>query len=313
MQVRRQLQDIRQGPNESMYDYLEKFNALEQSCCNLGVPEKLIIEFLLDGLRPLDRMLLDASAGGTILNPSPAGVRKMILEVAENARFREEADRQDEFSRSKNVSRAEVAPASDELKELKQMVKMLVTNQVAQMKACEFCLAIDHRTDSCLGLQEEYGDVNVVGGYQNYDNNPQQQKFELAANEFSWRDNSNNTTKEPAQLHQQPQQQQYYRLPYRQQQGGAPVSRKEDIVKELAASTQQLATTVAKNKGAITELSKQMSQIATTVSELKNDPGRLPSQTIPNPKGNVDAVTLRSRKELKTAKRSQHQCPLCQQ
>ncbi|CAM8903133.1 unnamed protein product [Rhodiola kirilowii] len=303
MQVRRQLQDIRQGPNESMYDYLEKFNALEQSCCNLGVPEKLIIEFLLDGLRPLDRMLLDASAGGTILNPSPAGVRKMILEVAENARFREEADRQDEFSRSKNVSRAEVAPASDELKELKQMVKMLVTNQVAQMKACEFCLAIDHRTDSCPGLQEEYGDVNVVGGYQNYDNNPQQQKFELAANEFSWRDNSNNTTKEPAQLHQQPQQQ------YNQ----SPSKSQEDIVKELAASTQQLATTVAKNKGAITELSKQMSQIATTVSELKNDPGRLPSQTIPNPKGNVDAVTLRSGNELKTAKRSQHQCPLCHQ
>ncbi|CAM8944415.1 unnamed protein product [Rhodiola kirilowii] len=41
-----------------------------------------------------------------------------------------------------------------------------------------------------------------------------------------------------------------------------------------------------------------MSQIATTVSELKNDPGRLPSQTIPNPRGNVNAVTLRSGKEL---------------
>ncbi|CAM8986294.1 unnamed protein product [Rhodiola kirilowii] len=37
-----------------------------------------------------------------------------------------------------------------------------------------------------------------------------------------------------------------------------------------------------------------MSQIATTVSELKNDPGRLPSQTIQNPRGNVNAVTLRS-------------------
>ncbi|CAM8886620.1 unnamed protein product [Rhodiola kirilowii] len=47
-QVCRQLQDMRQGPNESMYDYLEKFNALEQSCYNLGVPQKLIIE-MLDG------------------------------------------------------------------------------------------------------------------------------------------------------------------------------------------------------------------------------------------------------------------------
>ncbi|CAM8965588.1 unnamed protein product [Rhodiola kirilowii] len=32
MQVRRQLQDIKQGPNETMYDYLEKFNHLERSC-----------------------------------------------------------------------------------------------------------------------------------------------------------------------------------------------------------------------------------------------------------------------------------------
>ncbi|CAM8944728.1 unnamed protein product [Rhodiola kirilowii] len=59
MQVRRQLQDIKQGPNESMFDYLEKFNRLEQSCCNLGLPEKLIIEYLIDGLTPLDKKLLD--------------------------------------------------------------------------------------------------------------------------------------------------------------------------------------------------------------------------------------------------------------
>ncbi|CAM8959836.1 unnamed protein product [Rhodiola kirilowii] len=35
-----------------------------------------------------------------------------------------------------------------------------------------------------------------------------------------------------------------------------------------------------------------MSQIATTVSELKNDPGRLPSQTIQNPRGNVSMVEV---------------------
>ncbi|CAM8978293.1 unnamed protein product [Rhodiola kirilowii] len=106
-QVRRQLQDMRQGPNESIYDYLEKFNALEQSSCNLGVPEKMIIEYLLDELRPLDRMLLGASAGGTIMNLSPAGVRNLIAEVAENARFREEASRHEEFSRTIHVAKAE--------------------------------------------------------------------------------------------------------------------------------------------------------------------------------------------------------------
>ncbi|CAM8877476.1 unnamed protein product [Rhodiola kirilowii] len=85
MQVRRQLQDIKQGPNETMYDYLEKFNRLERSCCTLGLPEELIIEYLIDGLRPLDKMLLDASTGGSMMNLSLSGIRNLITDVAENA------------------------------------------------------------------------------------------------------------------------------------------------------------------------------------------------------------------------------------
>ncbi|CAM8959859.1 unnamed protein product [Rhodiola kirilowii] len=41
-----------------------------------------------------------------------------------------------------------------------------------------------------------------------------------------------------------------------------------------------------------------MSQLATSISALYNEPGRLPSQTIQNPKGNVSVVTLRSGKKL---------------
>ncbi|CAM8917300.1 unnamed protein product [Rhodiola kirilowii] len=109
MQVRRQLQDIRQGPNETMYDYLEKSNHLERSCCTLGLPEKLIIEYLINGLTELDKMLLDASAGGSMMNLSLSGIRDLITNVAENARFRKETTRQDEFFRTKNVSQAETS------------------------------------------------------------------------------------------------------------------------------------------------------------------------------------------------------------
>ncbi|CAM8878355.1 unnamed protein product [Rhodiola kirilowii] len=135
MQVRRQLQDIRQGPNESMYDYLEKFNRLEQSYCNLGLPEKLILEYLRDGLKPLDKMLLDASAGGTMLSLSPSGIRQLISRVAENARFKEETTRQEEFTRTKNVAKAEAPPT--------------------QVRPCEYCGATDHKTDACPTLIEE--------------------------------------------------------------------------------------------------------------------------------------------------------------
>ncbi|CAM8972309.1 unnamed protein product [Rhodiola kirilowii] len=201
MQVRKQLHDIRQGPNESMYDYLEKFNAVEKSCCNLGVSEKLIIEYLLDGLRPLDRMLLDALAGGTILNLSPAGVRKMIAEVAENARFREETNRQEEFSRTRNVSKAETPanPMADELKQMKEMMQKLVMNQVVQVRPCEFCGATDHKTDACPTMvEEEQGDVNALNGFQNYNNRAPGRQYGQAANGQS-KKNDNNAPREPAQ------------------------------------------------------------------------------------------------------------------
>ncbi|CAM8956835.1 unnamed protein product [Rhodiola kirilowii] len=73
-------------------------------------------------------------------------------------------------------------------------------------------------------------------------------------------------------------------------------------MKEVAGSVHQLGTSLhqfqAKNDGAITDLTKQMSQLATSRSALTNEPDRLPSQTIQNPKENVSAVTLRSGKKL---------------
>ncbi|CAM8944081.1 unnamed protein product [Rhodiola kirilowii] len=93
MKIRRQLQELKQGPNETLSEYVEKFLALEKSCCNLELPEKLLVEYLLDGISRLDRKLLDASAGGNLMNLSPAKVKQMIISVAESERFQDEAKR----------------------------------------------------------------------------------------------------------------------------------------------------------------------------------------------------------------------------
>ncbi|CAM8959891.1 unnamed protein product [Rhodiola kirilowii] len=151
MQVRRQLQDIRQEPNETIYDYLEKFNHLERSCCTLGLPEKLIIEYLINGLTKIDKMFLDASAGGSMMNLSLNGIRDLITNVAENARFREETTRQDEFFQTKNVSQADASVNSmpEEMRQMKEMVMQLLQKQTVQVRPCEFCGSTDHKTDTC--------------------------------------------------------------------------------------------------------------------------------------------------------------------
>ncbi|CAM8920220.1 unnamed protein product [Rhodiola kirilowii] len=173
MQVRRQLQDIKQGPNETMYDYLEKFNHLERSCCTLGLPEKLIIEYLINGLTELDKMLLDASARGSMMNLSLSGIRDLITNVAENARFRKETTRQDEFFRTKNVSQAETLVNSmpEEMRQMKEMMMQFLRMQTVQVRPCEFCGSTNHKTDACPTLIEVNPvEANAVGGYQGNNN-----------------------------------------------------------------------------------------------------------------------------------------------
>ncbi|CAM8934643.1 unnamed protein product [Rhodiola kirilowii] len=337
MQVRRQLQDIKQGPNETMYDYLEKFNRLERSCRTLGLPEKLIIEYLIDGLRPLNKMLLDASAGGSMMNLSLSGIRNLITDVAENARFREETTRQEEFSRTKNVARAETSVNSmpEEMKQIKEMMVQILRRQPVQINPCQFCSSTDHKTDACPTLiVEEPAEVNAVVGYQGYNNNSNDKagpsrQYGQATNP-SWRNNSypqKETQQAAPQLAQS-----FYQPPHRQYNQNAPPTGQyqqkgpnqyqagqsnkqgpnkwlEDMMKELQGNINQLSGTVnqlsatvhqnqAKNDGSIADLKKQMSQLATSMSALTIEPSRLPSQTIQNPKENVSAVTLRSGRKL---------------
>ncbi|CAM8996894.1 unnamed protein product [Rhodiola kirilowii] len=173
MQVRRQLQELKQGPNETMYEYVEKFTTLEKSCCNLGLPEKLLVEYMLDGLRRLDRKLLEASAGRNLMNLTPAGVRQKIMSVAESERFQDESTKEEEFSRARNVSKAEPAYSAmaAEIRELKDMMQHVIRRQPVQSKPCGFCAATDHKIDECPTIvEDDQAEVNAVGDYQSHSN-----------------------------------------------------------------------------------------------------------------------------------------------
>ncbi|CAM8998249.1 unnamed protein product [Rhodiola kirilowii] len=325
MQVRKQLQEIKQGPNETMYDYLEKFNQLERSCCTLGLPEKLVIEYLIDGLRPLDKMLLDASAGGSMMNLSLSGIRNLIANVAENARFREETTRQDEFSRSKRVAQTEASVNSitEEMKQLKEMMTEIIRRQPVTVKPCEFCGSTDHKTDACPTLiEEEPADVNAVGGYQGYNNDKagQNRQYGQTSNP-GWRNNNSypqtetqpaipqlaqsfyqpyNQNTPPAGQYQQEEPNQYHASSSTYQ--GANKSL-EDMMLQLTGTVQQLNTTMHQNqietKEELSDLKKHIAQLAASVSTLPNNkPGKLLSEAIQSSQENMNVVTLRSGKTI---------------
>ncbi|CAM8944409.1 unnamed protein product [Rhodiola kirilowii] len=259
MQVRRQLQDLRQGPNETMYEYVEKFNALEKSCCNLGLTEKLLVEYMLDGLRRLDRKLLDASAGGNLMNLSPAGVRRKIMEVAENERFQDESNKEEEYTQTRNVSKVEpsVNAMAEQIKELKEMMQHVIRRQPVQTKPCGFCASTDHKTDECPTIvEDDQAEINAVGNYQNYGNQPGPVRpFNAAApNQGAtgqpWRNNNQQNQAQPARQNAPQQTQQPYQHPHHQ-------------FRQNASGQYQ-----------------------------QNAPRRLPSQTVENPRGNVSLVEV---------------------
>ena len=77
----------------------------------------------------------------------------------------------------------------------------------------------------------------------------------------------------------------------------------EDLVKALSTNTIQFQQ---ETKASIRNLEVQMGQMAVTLSQIQaRESGKLPSQTIVNPRENANAITLRSGKQLETPQKRQ--------
>ncbi|CAM9000092.1 unnamed protein product [Rhodiola kirilowii] len=267
-------------------------------------------------------MLLDASAGGSMMNLSLSGIRDLITNVAENARFREETTRQEEFSRTRNVAKAETPMNSmpEEMKQLKEMVIQFLRRQPVSVKPCKFCGSVNHETDACpTVLVKDPAEINTLRGNQKYKNNSndragQNRQYGQATNP-SWHNNSYSQEEtqpaipQLAQSFYQPLHQQYnqdappagqYQANSSNHQG--PNKSLEDMITQLSSTVQQLSTTMHQNqaetKEELSDLKKHISQLAASESAHANEFDRLLSQTIQIMQEDVNALTLRSGKTL---------------
>ncbi|CAM8934400.1 unnamed protein product [Rhodiola kirilowii] len=262
-----------------------------------------------------------------MMNLSLSGIRNLIANVAENARFREETTRQDEFSRSKKVAQAETSVNSitEEMKQLKEMMIEIIRRQPVPVKPYEFCGSTDHKTDACPTLiEEEPAKVNIVGGYQGYNNNindraGQNRQYGQTSNP-GWRNNNSypqtetqpaipqlaqsfhqpyNQNTPPAGQYQQEEPNQYHASSSNYQGSNKSL---EDMMLQLTGTVQQLNTTMHRNqietKEELSDLKKHIAQLAASVSALPSKPGKLLSQTIQSSQENMNAVTLRSGKTI---------------
>ncbi|KAL0413527.1 UNVERIFIED_CONTAM: hypothetical protein Sradi_1554400 [Sesamum radiatum] len=169
-----------------------------------------------------------------------------------------------------------------------------------KIKACGICTSSGHSTDACPKLHEERAThANAVGGFFR----PSQRGYDPFSNTYNprWRDHPNMRYGDQPQNFQRPPYQQPSPPSQANPNSGMPL---EDIVKTLALSTQQFQQ---ETRASIQNLDSQVSQLASLVSRLESQ-GKLPSQTNINPKQNVSAITLCSKKELqlKNSTRREH-------
>ncbi|KAI3716042.1 hypothetical protein L6452_23086 [Arctium lappa] len=69
---------------ESLYEAWERYKDLQRQCPHHGVPEWLLIQTFCNGLRQDVRISIDAAAGGSIVNKTPAAAKSLIEDMASN-------------------------------------------------------------------------------------------------------------------------------------------------------------------------------------------------------------------------------------
>ncbi|XP_010247673.1 PREDICTED: uncharacterized protein LOC104590650 [Nelumbo nucifera] len=229
----------------------------------------------------MDRSMIDGASGGVLVNKTPTQARELISNMAANAQ--QFGNRQKPIPR--RVNEVSTSSIDQRLDTLTSLVEKLVVGHAQQIKTCGICSTMGHPTDMCPKLQDEpYEQANAVGGFP-------QRRYDPYLNTYNpgWRDHPNlSYGAKPFGF--QPRQLAPQHAPPRL---GMSL---DEIVKSLASSTQQFQQ---ETRTSIQNQENQVSQLATAVCQMESQgSGKLPSQTMADPKQNASTITLRSRKEL---------------
>ncbi|KAM1236829.1 hypothetical protein PS2_037625 [Malus domestica] len=269
--------------------------------------EELLLQYFYEGLVPLERQMLDASAGGALVDKTPMAAKILIANRALNTQQYEGVGQRGPPRQQVH----EVSSASNIQSQLANLTSII--SQMAEgMKiqgpmVCGVCSIQGHASEKCPQLIENGGweSANAIG-FQSQ-NQPRHDPYSNTYNP-GWRDHPNFKWREPQQaqpqggFRQQPPG--FYNNPYappQVQPQSAPNNSGNALDNDTLVKLLTTLTNGQENQNKrVDQLEKQMGQIADVVGQIR-DQGRLPSSTIPNPKGGFEsakAILLRSGKEI---------------
>ncbi|CAN6542462.1 unnamed protein product [Malus baccata var. baccata] len=83
--LRKRISGIQQDEGESFPTYYERFKSLVASCPQHQMKEELLLQYFYEGLLPIERQMLDPSAGGALVDKTPTAAKMLIANRALNA------------------------------------------------------------------------------------------------------------------------------------------------------------------------------------------------------------------------------------
>ncbi|KAM2638552.1 hypothetical protein EV1_022906 [Malus domestica] len=285
--LRKKISGIQQDEGESFPTYYERFKSLVASCPQHQMKEELLLQYFYEGLLPLERQMLDASAGGALVDKTPMAAKILITNRALNAQQYEGVGQR--------------GPPRQQVHEMAEGMK------IQGPMLCGVCSIQGHASEKCPQLIENGGweSANAIG-FQSQ-NQPRHDPYSNTYNP-GWRDHPNFKWREPQQaqpqggFRQQPPG--FYNNPYappQVQPQSAPNNSGNALDNDTLVKLLTTLTNGQENQNKrVDQLEKQMGQIADVDGQIR-DQGRLPSSTIPNPKGGFEsakAILLRSGKEI---------------
>ncbi|KAM1746171.1 hypothetical protein ACFX11_012825 [Malus domestica] len=269
--------------------------------------EELLLQYFYEGLLPIERQMLDASAGGALVDKTPTAAKTLIANRALNAQQYEGVGQRGTPRQHQVNEVSAITELQNQMANLTTLLSQVVEGpKVQNVAACGVCSMQGHLTDKCPKLIENRGweTLNAVGFGNQYQ--PRNDPFSNTYNP-GWRDHPNFKWREPQQGQQQSGFRQqppgFYQKPFAPTQPQAQPAQKsgssidnDQIFNLLTSMAQGMQTRDKK----VDKLEKQVGQIAEFMGQFREQ-GKLPSSTVVNPKGgfkSVKAITLRSGKQV---------------
>ncbi|XP_034215635.1 uncharacterized protein LOC117627589 [Prunus dulcis] len=292
--IRKEIMGVQQLDGESFHEYWDRFQRLLASCPHHQIEDWLLMQYFYEGLLDSERMMVDATSGGGLMNKSATQAKEMFENIAANSQQFNYRRAPPKKAGVYEVSASDIGP---QIANLTNLVKQLIP----QAQVCAVCANPGHHTESCPSL---YGNgEEMAQAHYMQQQKPRNDPFSNTYNpgwrqhpNFGWKNNQNVQTAPVQQNQFVPQQ----NAPAPPGQGKSL----EELINSLALSTQgfmqETRQTQAQMSTAIKSLENQVGQIAASLSQ--REPGKFPSQVIPNPNGGHDtanAITLRSAKRWK--------------